>query len=98
MKYEDGHLIMEEADIQLMAGLRLDRIEKSYEVVQFLSGLAELKEGMTEYLNERLSMNDKTTRQELQMEVMKLYIEVCDMCSARAREAAADAGASIQMH
>ena len=97
MKYEDGYLIMEEGDIKLMSGLKLDRIEKSYEVVRFLSGMAELKGGMTEYLNERLSVNDRTTRQELQMEVMKLYIEICDMCSARAREAVADAGESIQM-
>lgn len=98
MKYENGYLILDEVDTRLLSALRPAKIEPSYEVNQFLSELTDAKVGATEYMKNISSRNDKTERDELVIETVQLFVEVCDCCIARARQAMADANVVVLAH
>jgi len=98
MKLDGGYLIMDEFDIKLLSGLEPMRIEERYEVNQFIAEMVDWKESLTRYLGKRTATNDQTMHEELQVEVVELYIQMCETCIDRARKAIRDAGANILFH
>lgn len=96
MRFENGNLILDDAERYLLSTVSMKEIDSQYQAAYFVGSLAEMKAEAEQYLRQIELKQDQDRRDALKIEIIRLLIETVDALTEKGYEAAEAAGASIR--
>lgn len=97
MIYDNGNLVLDEAEVRLLATFVMKEVDRQYPAIDFVRSMAEMKEEAEKHIIEIRSHRVKDKRDPLRIEIVRLLIDSIDKLTERGYEAAAIAGSSIRL-
>ncbi len=96
MRYENGKLILDDAEIQFLSMIEMKKVVGEYRASEFIGALAEMKEEAEKYIQETEAKQDADINDQSRIEVVRMVIEMFDILAEKGREAVEEAGDSIR--
>lgn len=96
MQFENGNLILNDAERNLLSAVSMKEIKEEYPAAYFVGSLAEMKSEAELHIRQIELKQDQDKRDALKIEIIRLLIETVDRLTAKGYEAAEVAGDSIR--
>jgi hypothetical protein len=95
MQFDNGQLILDEAERSLLSAASMKEINPQYPAAYFIGSLAEMKLEAEEYIKQIELKQDRDKRDAMKIEITRLLIETVDSLTEKGYAAAEASGKSI---
>ncbi|MBU1776744.1 MAG: hypothetical protein KJ899_08895 [Gammaproteobacteria bacterium] len=96
MQFENGNLLLNDEERNLLSVVSMKEIKAEYPAAYFVGSLAEMKVEAEQYIRQIELKQDQDKRDSLKIEIVRLLIGTVDSLTEQGYEAAAAAGGSIR--
>jgi DNA polymerase III alpha subunit len=96
MKLENGNIVLNADEIELLSVAKMERIHSHHPVEEFIGSMASIKEECEEYIKLTNSKPDFSDRDALKIEITQYLVEICETFSERAYREVKNAGYFIK--
>ncbi|OIR08991.1 hypothetical protein GALL_89860 [mine drainage metagenome] len=96
MQFENGNLILDDAERSLLSAVSMKEIKVEYPAAYFVGSLVEMKAEAELYIRQIGLKQDQDRRDVLRIEIILLLIETLDCLAQKGYEAAEVAGNPIR--
>ncbi len=97
MKYKNGYLILNKAEIELLSMVAMKKVSAQHPAMEFIAGLAEMKDEAEKYLQETRAKQNLDSKDKLRIEIIQLVIDGFDRLTRNGYEVAEASGNPIRL-